>query len=527
MIRHRPFRLLVACAVLALAGFLLRGYVTDDTFIHLRYAENLLERGEFSFNPGQATYGATSPLWVGGLLVLLELGLAPLTAAWVLGAVSGLLVLLLMDALLAGLRWPDRLKWWWPAALLWLTAADAWFLRWTFSGMETPLATALLLLLLFPLRDRDGRPLDWRRYLAWGVAAGLGGLVRPEIVLLGPAALPWLLWLERKQGGRQPRGLLKLAGAAGAGWLMALAPWLLFSLRLFGRLFPETASAKSYGITLAVGHLLSSAGRSVAQLAATGGFLWLALLILAVVCLLVRCRPAPTAAGDGNPAGTALVGIALTWTVLLVGGYAVKQVWVISRYLSPLSPVLLLAVAVLAARLLRRLLNRPRWLRAGAGVLVLGCLVSLLANGWLVTAKVRPHARDFSRGVRECYLATGHWLRENSAPDAVVAALDIGAVGYGSERFVLDLMGLVSPEILAVGRQVGFEEMVESGAWLEVAVPDYLVDRNLGPPRWAGREVRRVRFELLRSCLIEGVGLREPQPWTVALYRLSTGSGAD
>ena len=51
-----------------------RGYVTDDTYIHLRYVQNLLTRGEFSFNPGVSTYGATSPLWILGL-VLLPVGL--------------------------------------------------------------------------------------------------------------------------------------------------------------------------------------------------------------------------------------------------------------------------------------------------------------------------------------------------------------------------------------------------------------------------------------------------------------------
>mgnify|MGYP000305441219 CR=1 FL=1 len=54
--------------LLLLAGHLaLRGYVTDDTYIHLRYAENLLAHAEFSFNPGESTYGATSPLWILGL----------------------------------------------------------------------------------------------------------------------------------------------------------------------------------------------------------------------------------------------------------------------------------------------------------------------------------------------------------------------------------------------------------------------------------------------------------------------------
>ena len=132
---------------------------------------------------------------------------------------------------------------------------------------------------------------------------------------------------------------------------------------------------------------------------------------------------------------------------------------------------------------------------------------------------------EFPLGVQECYIGMGEWLRENTPPETVIAALDIGAVGYASERRVLDLMGLVSPEILAVGRSLGFEEMVTSGVWLEAIGPDgrlaeYLVDRNLGLPRWQDRTVRGVTFVLLERCTIAGVGLREPQPWTVALYRL-------
>jgi hypothetical protein len=58
-----------------------------------------------------------------------------------------------------------------------------------------------------------------------------------------------------------------------------------------------------------------------------------------------------------------------------------------------------------------------------------------------------------------------------------------------------------------------------------VTVPDYLVDRTEGAPRWAGRAVQGVHFTLLRSCEIAGVGLQEPQPWTVALYRLEREPG--
>ena len=62
--------------------------------------------------------------------------------------------------------------------------------------------------------------------------------------------------------------------------------------------------------------------------------------------------------------------------------------------------------------------------------------------------------------------------------------------------------------------------MVESGRWLELASPDYFFDRTEGEPRWVGRTAGGVRFELLDTCGIDGVGLAEAGVWTYALYRL-------
>jgi len=199
----RLLRLCLAIAIFAVAGTLLRDYVTDDTFIHLRYATHLVERGEFSFNPGEHTYGATSVVWVLGLALLLKIGLPPLYAAWVFGAASGLGVILLADAIIARLTFSDR----WKTLVMIMVVSDVWFLRWTFSGMETPLATFILLLAMWPLfADRDLTWLEtgatlWHRYLAWGVTAGLAGLIRPEFLVVVPVGLPVLLWFEYFRAG--------------------------------------------------------------------------------------------------------------------------------------------------------------------------------------------------------------------------------------------------------------------------------------------------------------------------------------
>ena len=557
----RSLRLVLAVAIFAAAGWSMRGYITDDTFIHLRYAENLLAHGEFSFNHGESTYGATSPLWIFALALALKLGLSPFAAAAVCGGLSGLLVIVLLDKILARLAFPEH----WKTLLLVVIVSDAWFLRWSWSGMETPLATALLLALLWPLFS--GRDLGWgvtreplwHRYLAWGATAGLAGLVRPEFMVIVPLALPLLLWFEYFRagavGGVPARVAARPHGpfaAAVAGWLLVVGPWLIYAWTAFGRITPETAAAKSQAVSLAPAVIASYLWQAIRMLAATQGPVWIGLLgLVALVWLRNSSFVAdggwrPGQAGDVEdeyeddedypeeiPAGTgpwsvwgpvALVSVAGVWTAALLGGYALRQVWIISRYVSPLAPVLLLAMAQIAEWLLRGTGIDHRTLVAGRAIVVAAALATLGLNGWLFTTEVLPHARQFPVGVRECYLGMGDWLRENTPPDAVVAALDIGALGYASDREVLDLMGLVSPAVLEKGREMGFAEMVDSGAWLELGPdgrhPDYFVDRAEGEPRWAGRTVAGVRFELLDTCIMSGVGLRENQPWTVALYRL-------
>src|ERR1041384_6402212 len=39
-------------------------YSPDDTYIYMQYARNISSGNGFAFNPGEPSYGVTSPLWV-------------------------------------------------------------------------------------------------------------------------------------------------------------------------------------------------------------------------------------------------------------------------------------------------------------------------------------------------------------------------------------------------------------------------------------------------------------------------------
>jgi hypothetical protein len=47
-------------------------------------------------------------------------------------------------------------------------------------------------------------------------------------------------------------------------------------------------------------------------------------------------------------------------------------------------------------------------------------------------------------------MAMARWIDENTPPGAIIAVHDIGAVGYVTDRPLLDLAGLITPEVIPI-----------------------------------------------------------------------------
>ncbi|MCA9934760.1 MAG: hypothetical protein KC415_12585, partial [Anaerolineales bacterium] len=77
-------------------------------------------------------------------------------------------------------------------------------------------------------------------------------------------------------------------------------------------------------------------------------------------------------------------------------------------------------------------------------------------------------------------VATAHWLAANTAPDALIAAHDIGAIGYFGQRPLLDLAGLISPEIIPM-----LDDEAALAATILQSDADYLVTA----PGWTYQQV--------------------------------------
>ena len=498
------FALISVLALAHVAPFL--GYLTDDTFIHLQFAKNWIAGDGFSFNAGAPTYGATSPLWV---ILLAGLGRwipgtgdTPADAAsmpslaWLAKALGAAFTLWGIGALA---RAGKRLGFGAAecAGLGALYAANAWSARWTLSGMETPLAACAVAI---SLAAAARTILEGRGALATGVALGFACLARPECWMLAVLVLG-AMWLA----ANSRRGAV--IGSTVAGMALSAGPWLVAALSWFQRVTPNTSAAKA-GAWADPARAEPALRVSIQVLLASDGLL----IALAVVALalagprLLRAMPRER---------RALWLLIAAWPVCLVAGYAAAGVQVVSRYLLVAMPcVLLLGVASFRWAVERA---NPR---ARALALALLLLAYAGQNAYLTFRYNAPHARRHTQGLRDSLVSIGMWARSETPPGTLFALPDIGAFGFYSDRPVLDLYGLVTPEMAPITVEAGYNAVVRNLLFEPAGRPEYLIDRATEPKRLVKSDDPLDPYEFLFSRSIPDLGLTRPRTYYYSVYAI-------
>jgi hypothetical protein len=438
---------LALAAGLALSIYLLTssqqegpGFPLDDAWIHQTYARNLAHWGEWAYVPGEPSAGSTAPLWSLLLAFGYWLNLSLYAWAYLLGGL-GLFATAVLGEILFRRLVPGAHG---PVPWVGLFLAAEWHLVWAAgSGMETVLYAALVLGVLGLLPATQGRGWGWL-----GLLIGAGVWVRPDsITLLGPALLVLFF------GGRTWRERISGSLWLGGGFILLFLPYLVFNLQVQGSLWPNTFYAKQAEYAeMRAAPLL---GRYAAQLMLplVGGGLFLLPGFVFWVWEAARCR---------NWAGLG----AAVWFLGFAAVYAERLpvTYQYGRYLIPAMPVYFVLGAAGLALIL------ARWKGKWAWVLSRAWLFSLVGVELAFFALVAGfYARDVAIIETEM-VATAQWLADHTEPDALLAVHDIGAVGYFSERRLVDLAGLVSPEVIPIIRD---EEALE--AWLDEQDVDYLV----------------------------------------------------
>lgn len=483
--RHVPW--IAVVAFLAQAP-LYAGYITDDSYIYARFADNLARHGELSFNLGEPVHAATSPLWAAFGAVGTWMGIGSIEILRGLGILCGALGVFVLARTIARVL-EDRPRV--ALAVGLVIATEPWLVRWSSSGMETALGVLLLGVAL----DATLRPVETVRWRRAALALGVMPLVRPEALLLVGL---FGLHVLRTPSARRRVDVYVLASAP-------MIAWAALAIPLYGHVLPETMRAKSTPLGLQPDRLVYNV-RVLAQILAIGA----AVPVLVWAWRVVR-RPRVLLRLDDAQWGSAAW---WQWTLLLPVVYVVRDVQVVSRYVELVLP----AMIVLAATMLPSWPSRRAWITfAGQSALALVLTVTWIA----------PSARAFGTSLTAGLGDIATWLRTETPPEATVAIYDIGVIGRESDRRVLDLGGLVHPGINALRDRLDDAMILHEGLFLDFGRPDYLVDRDVEGAVLDGRVIRDVRLRAILSREVANLGLSRGQPVVYTLYEVVAENGGE
>ncbi len=421
----KVYLLLGLACLISCAGFLIwsvseagLGFPLDDAWIHHTFARNLAKYSEWSFIQGEPSGASTGPLWGALLAVVYWIGADPLWGNYL----YGFLILWMLGVIgySIGKRiLPDSR---FGPLVIGIVLVFEWHIVWAaLSGMETMLLGLISFLVL------DWLFKDLENWWLPGLLIGISIWVRPDgVTLAGPVLL--LLFSKRNRSKKVIISCLELFTAI----LAPVIPYFLFNLAISGEIWPNTFYAKQAEYAfLYERSIVSRVGTMSYQLAIGVGAALLPGLLLEAQDM-IRGR-------DWRRIGV------LIWAL----GYIFLYSWRLpvayqhARYIMPIMPAIFL-LGTMGLLRFARVNSRESWRRFLSRVWV-GIVAALLFIFWGYGA--RAYALDV--GVINTEMVAGAiWINENTPKNSIIAAHDVGALGYFSERQIRDLAGLVMPDVI-------------------------------------------------------------------------------
>jgi hypothetical protein len=415
----------------------------DDPFITYRYAANLQHGLGFVYNPAERVLSTTTPLFTLLLALLGNLWPDLPRLANLLGAFS-----LAMGGFFL-----------WDLAHTWKAPLVGWsglLLYPTFPLLVSTLGSEILFYLAFCLGAFAFYARQ--RYPLTAVCVALAILTRPEGVLVALIlAVHYFLRIRR------PVPWLALALFFGL-----TIPWFAFAWAYFGSPLPATLAVKQHQGAMAISQRFAPGLLTILRDYVRWPYLLEAGLAVAGMTSIFRRAP-PWA-------------LFLAWTILYFLAYSALGVSGYFWYYAPLVPgfIMLLGLGISG---IRNILTSSHAIPFH-NIITVALLLLLVPAQTINLWQLRQHPD--TRLV--IYEVVGEWLRDHTPPDASVGTLEVGMIGYYSQRRMIDFAGLIQPQ---VSNQLTSSTTYEDAAlWaVEQYHPDYLVLHENHFPRLEQRYV--------------------------------------
>ncbi|MCJ7621892.1 MAG: hypothetical protein MUO76_00185, partial [Anaerolineaceae bacterium] len=368
--------------------------------------------------PGTPSAGSTAPLWS----ALLSLGhlIEGFAFFWtiLLGGCC-LWLLSLLGEYIVHRQAPERRK---GLPLMALFLAGEWHLLWAAaSGMETIIFALTIVIFFAYLYKKD------KEWWVMGGVVGLSVWLRPDgITLLGPAL--FVITFESEDWKNRLTKSFKLFLGFGIIFLL----YLIFNNYLSGSIWPNTFYAKQreYAILLE-SPFLSRFFSLLVQPLIGAGVLLLPGFLFSVF--------------NQNKLHSSIVLSAYLWFLGYIFIYSLRLpvTYQHARYLIPAMPVYFIyayngfieLVKKINSKFQNRLITKAWYI----SILVVWFLFLIIGGN--------AYAHDVAL-IESEMVVVGKWIANNTEADDLIAAHDIGAIGFFAKRNLVDLAGLVSPEVI-------------------------------------------------------------------------------
>jgi hypothetical protein len=465
----------VLIVVLAIVARLIPGPRTiDDSFITFRYARNVLAGQGFVYNPGEAVLGTTTPLYT-----LLMVGLGALSGGtqapfpWLALGVNAL-----ADGVTCWLLWILGRRLGFPragtmTALAWAVAPFS--VTFAIGGLETSLYVALLTGAVVaavyaspvPLKEAVGHDLTTppvntdeekskrrgvRLRIAVAALASLALLTRPDaLILLGPLVLErlWMAW-KRKQ----PIHWAEIVAA-----IIPYGAWMVYATLAFGSPLPHSILAKAAAYHLQPNDSLIRLIQHYATPFLEQNWIWTPVAVgigLILYPFLFSLGVRQVTKARPRPPLVIWAWVLYPWLYLVT--FALPNPLIFRWYLTPPLPAYFFFIFIglemiwirllLGKRAANKAPNQGMGKRGWGVTLLLVLPVVLSLSGWRLTLDHGPTAPAPDMAfikLELLYRQVSDQIAPRLTPQSVLAAGDVGVLGFFTPARILDTVGLNSP----------------------------------------------------------------------------------
>ncbi|RPI13101.1 MAG: hypothetical protein EHM58_19120 [Ignavibacteriae bacterium] len=412
------------------------GFPLDDPWIHLTFAKNLAQFGSFSyFKSEMVTAGSTSPIYT----LLLAIGFFITNNEMILSYVLG--IIFLAAAVYAFYKLSDEMfsaENWLAIGAVLIFVLDRWMNFIAVSGMETTLFIFLLIICFYYYRKRNA--------VMFAVTVGFAFWARPDsAAFIGAIILDYIVFLYfKKNNPKEYNGLpefsrpdlIKIGIITG----VIFAAYFGMNLLLSGSLLPNTFDAKLTYYSPQFRSRAEFLRDEVWGYFTESSYILIIVPFFAAVIKIIS----DTSKRRYNKF---LLPVIFIIALIFIYWFKLPYAHRFGRYLMPVIPFYIL-LFVYGSRQIFELIYRllkDKKLANGLNMILIAAAIIYSFISYQDT-KVTYAEQTHHISIRQ--VAAAKWIRDNTPESSIIATHDVGAIGFYSNRKIVDVAGLINPEFI-------------------------------------------------------------------------------